>query len=224
MAEVAYSSEDITVLGGPSKVTLELEVGPPGNRGVFVMFGFLNPNDDNAEFIAVPQLFDLYVVVNPASEDYLQMYQYLNKDGTLLWDPAIRLRQNVYSTNRPITFSAGSGRVDINLADIGLANLDDVALPGSSLFFNVQASFANLNLDDFNPLAPLNPQTMPIASSVVVQDAFQEESGELSLPIFFNAAEFDGTDWSPIDDKTIVAYLTVIVVDPSIVAGYLGVA
>ena len=89
MAEVLVSSDDISVLGGPASITLNLDSGPQGQRGTFILYGFPNPNTPEAAetFISEPQLFDLYVVVDPASDDYLQIYQYVNQDGALVWIP-----------------------------------------------------------------------------------------------------------------------------------------
>jgi len=44
MAEVVVSSADLTVLGGPSQITVDTNIGPAGNRGVFVLYGVFDPN------------------------------------------------------------------------------------------------------------------------------------------------------------------------------------
>lgn len=76
MAEVLVSSDNLSVLGGPSSITLNLDTGAQGQRGTFILYGFPNPNSEEAQetFISEPQIFDLYVVVDPSSDDYLQIY------------------------------------------------------------------------------------------------------------------------------------------------------
>lgn len=224
MAEVNLSTEDLTVLGGPSSITLETNVGPPGNRGVFVMYGLPNPNDANAQFITTPQLFDLYIVTDPSSEDYLQMYQYVVQDGIEQWVPAIKLTINFYAANQVLQFINGEASLNINIFDLGLVNLrtEFATLEGTKHFFNVQATLNNFEaaslINEF-----IGEDHNPAAVSVKVDDIYQDPTtDELFLPITFKAAEFDGIGWSPINNKNVITSLTVFVVNPEDVTDALG--
>lgn len=216
MAEVAFSSEDITVLGGPSRITVEVDVGPKGSRGTFVMYGLLNPNEAPASaFIDTPIIFDLYVVIDPSSEDYLQMFQYLNQDGQLLWVPVFKLSTNVYSTNRVLTFNElGVAELNINLFELGLTNVADIVFAGSGRLFSVQLTLTNIDLSD-----PFGSLSLPAAHSVVTGDVYQDEVDDLIyLPITVTAAEVDPiAGWQAITDKSIIGNIFVTVVDPSYV-------
>ena len=94
MAEVVVSTPELTVLGGPASVEVDTNIGPAGNRGVFVFFGLLNPkNLDETEistfnsFLTEPPIvFDLYILVDSSSDDYLTVFQYLFDDGVAQWD------------------------------------------------------------------------------------------------------------------------------------------
>jgi hypothetical protein len=219
MAEVAYSSESITVLGGPSRVNVEIDVGPQGKRGTFVLYGFENPNDENASFLDTPVLFDLYVVTDPRSEDYLQIFSYINQDGQFLWVPVLKLTPNVYSTSRVIVFDNGVADLKINLFELGLANVEYPTLIGTSTFFNVQATLSNVNLAN-----PESPNFLPSMHSILVGDVDEDEvDGQLKLPITITAAEFTGSALQPIDDKSVILYLSIIVVDPKYILDFLGV-
>lgn len=224
MAEINLSSEDITVLGGPSSVTVETNFGPAGNRGVFVMYGLLNPNDQNASFITTPQVFDLYVVTDPAADDYLQMYQYTIQDGIVAWYPAIKLSINFYGANKLLAFDNGEATININIFDLGLVNLrtELPTLVGTKHYFNVQATLSNYEAGSLtNPLIPENHY--PAALSVRVDDIEQDEiTDELFVPITFNAAEFNGTTWAPINGKNVIANIAVFVVDPTDVTDLVG--
>lgn len=215
MAEVAYSSDDITVLGGPSKISVEVDVGPKGSRGTFVMYGLQNPNEAPASaFIDTPIIFDLYVVIDPSSEFYLQMFQYLNQDGQLIWVPVFKLSTNVYSTNRVLTFTGGVAELDINLFELGLTNVADIQFPGSGRIFSVQLTLTNIDLSD-----PFGSLSLPAATSVVTGDVYQSEVDELIyLPITITAAEIDPlSGWQAISDKSVIGNIFVTVVDPSYV-------
>lgn len=224
MAEINLSSEDLTVLGGPSSITLETNFGAAGNRGVFVMYGLLNPNDPNASFITTPQIFDLYVVTDPANENYLQMYQYLNQDGVIAWYPAIKLSINFYGANKLLTFVNGEATLNINIFDLGLVNLrtELPTLVGTKHYFNVQATLSNYEAASLlNPLIPQNHY--PAALTVRVDDIEQDPvTDELFVPITFKAAEFDGTNWQAINNKNVIANIAIFVVDPTDVTDAVG--
>lgn len=237
MAEVSVSSENIQVIGGPSKIELQLDTGAQGQRGTFIMYGFYEPNTSEAAdtFISPPQVFDFYVVVDPASDNYLQMYQYVNQDGELLWVPAIKLAINIYSTTRPVTFTGGVGSTEINLADLGLAGVTETGntqsidvnfftQPGSAAYFNVQTSIMN-----FNPLAVLYPeggQTLDLFPTIhthVVSDVFLDAvDNQLKLPITFTAVEVTDTYTSPVDDKTLFVQLLVTLQSPEEIRDYIA--
>jgi hypothetical protein len=224
MAEINLSSEDLTVLGGPSSITLETNFGAPGNRGVFVLYGLLNPNDPNASFITTPQIFDLYIVTDPSSDDYLQLYQYLNQDGIIAWYPAVKLSINFYGANRLLTFEDGEATIYINIFDLGLVNLRQElpTLAGTKHYFNVQATLSNYEATSLiNPAVPEN--NYPAALTVKVSDIEQDPvTDELFVPITFKAAEFDGTNWQAINNKNVIANIAIFVVDPTDVTDLVG--
>lgn len=235
MAEVLVSSEDLSVLGGPSSITLNLDTGAQGQRGTFILYGFANPNTAEAaeSFISEPQIFDLYVVVDPASDDYLQLYQYVNQDGNLVWIPALKLSINLYSTTRPVTFIDGLGTVEINVADLGLAGVEQTGQaqsldlnfftqPGSSAYFNVQMSISN-----FNPQYVLDPggyntlDLYPVMSTFIISDVYLDENDNLlKLPITVTAAELTPLGLAPVDDKEMFVQMVITLQDPQQISDY----
>lgn len=236
MSEVQVSEDNISVIGGPSEVKLELDVGAQGQRGTFIMYGFPEPNSPEAQetFISPPQIFDFYVVVDPGSENYLQMYQYVNQDGVQLWAPALKLAINIYSTTRPITFINGVGTTEINLSDLGIAGVTETGntqsidvnfftQPGSAAYFNVQTSISN-----FNPLFALDPEggetldLFPTIHSYVVSDVYLDGAdNQLKLPINFSAVEITGTSTVPVNDKTLFIQLLVTLQSPEEIRDYI---
>lgn len=236
MADVVVSSNNVSVLGGPSNISLQLDTGAQGQRGTFIMYGFPEPNTPEAEatFISPPQVFDFYVVVDPGSDNYLQMYQYVNQDGNLIWAPAIKLAINIYSTTRPITFTQGVGSTEINLADLGLAGVTETGntqsidvnfftQPGSAAYFNVQTSISN-----FNPLYTLNPNggetldLFPTIHTYVISDVYLDENdNQLKLPITISAVEVTGGGTVAVDDKTLFVQMLVTLQSPDQIVEYI---
>jgi hypothetical protein len=223
MAEVNLSTPELTVLGGPAQIRLDTNIGPEGNRGVFILYGLQNPNDQNAQFITTPQIFDLYILTDPSSDDYLQVYQYLNQDGIVQWIPTIKLTPNFYGTNRVLTFINGEAELDINVFELGLVELrtEIATLLNTKFFFSVQATLSNYEiLSEANPLIPENH--FPAAVSVRTEDIYLDPTDqELKIPLIFKAAEFSGSAWQNIHNKNVIANLSILVVNPNDVLGIL---
>ena len=237
MAEVLVASESLSVLGGPSSITLNLDTGAQGQRGTFILYGFPNPNtlEAQATFIQEPQVFDLYVVVDPASDNYLQIYQYINKDGQLIWIPAIKLSINLYSTTRPATFIGGVATVEINVSDLGLAgieqtgqsqsiNLNFFSQPGSSAYFNVQLGISNFNSEYIlDPSGGGSLDLYPVVSTYIISDvSLDPNDNQNKLPITISAAEITPAGIIPLDDKTVFVQMLITLQDPQQIIDFLA--
>jgi inhibitor of KinA sporulation pathway (predicted exonuclease) len=67
----------------------------------------------------------------------------------------------------------------------------------------------------------ISSEHLPAAVSVKVGDIFLDETdSQLKLPITLYGAEFDGTSMQNIDDKNVVAHLSILVVSPSEVTDF----
>jgi hypothetical protein len=223
MAEVNLSTPELTVLGGPAQIRVDTNIGPEGNRGVFILYGLQNPNDQSAQFITTPQIFDLYILTDPSSDDYLQVYQYLNQDGVEQWVPVIKLTPNFYGTNRVLTFINGEAELDINVFELGLVELrtEIATLLNTKFFFSVQATLSNYEiLSEANPL--ISENHFPAALSVRTEDIYLDPvDQELKIPLTFKAAEFSGSSWQDIHNKNVIVNLSILVVNPNDVLGIL---
>lgn len=211
MAEVVVSSDDLTVLGGPAEVQLDVNIGAQGNRGVFVFFGFPNPNSPSATFSETPIVFDLYIIVDSSSDDYLAVFQYLVQDGVAQWIERIKLRPNFFGTNKVATFINGQAEIYINTQDLGLLSL--INLEDSRFLFNVQATLNNYDLLS-------TPSHLPAALSVEVGDVFLDPADSVQkLPITLHGAEFNGTSMqligTPPNGKSVSVSLSILVVSPT---------
>jgi len=184
----------------------------------------LNPNNPSASFIETPTIFDLYILTDPSSADYLQVYQYVIQDGEEIWIPTIKLTPNFYGTNRVVTFIEGQAELLINLFDLGLVDLraEILDLANTKFLFSVQATLSNYEVaSEVNPAVPATH--LPAAVSVEVKDIELDASDdELKIPITLHGAEFDGTSMQAIDGKNVIAHLSILVINPNDVTDFLA--
>ena len=194
MAEVLVTADDITVLGGPSSITVDLDFGPQGQRGSQIFTGSGQPNNPNNDIYDQSlEIFDLYINTLVGDSEYLYMYQYINSNGSNTWVPVVKLIPNIYSKNIEKVFVDGSTTINVKLVDIVSGSLVSSL---ESTNFNVQASISNLG----NPVAT----TISLGTVAIV-------AGFRSLPITITAVEYDGTSWENLDGTRVVNLLITVV-------------
>jgi hypothetical protein len=223
MVNVVLSSDEITVLGGPTRLDVDLNIGAAGTRGSIIFNGFGNPNSlsPDRDFPTLPQVFDIFIDSDPGSDNYLQAYQYVNQDGSQSWVMIFKLTQDVYKINKVVEFSQGEANILLNLTELGIENVPFETYSNSSAFFNVSATISNIDATAIDSGSPLT--TSPAALSIVVEDAYTNDPNSFTgsqefpffLPIKMEAAEFSSGTWSVLDDKKVVVYLTVTFANPN---------
>lgn len=193
--EVLVNTEDITVLGPPPVVNVQLDIGATGVRGSKVFVGTGNPTllTSNGQ-IAGQDLYlnDLYIN-NAPGEEYSYLYQYISSLGTNTWVPVLKMNPTIYNRTQEQTFTAGSCTIAIPIADI-------VSVTGTPLTeenFSVQYSIGYLN---------------PTASSISTIAITGASNDTLSITL--DAVEFDGASWSNLAATVTVHLLITIVLDP----------
>lgn len=228
MVEVIYSSDNLTVIGGPTALDLDLNVGATGSRGSLIFNDAGNPNLLSLEsFPVAPSVFDIFINSDPGSDDYLQAYQYVNQDGSNVWVRIFKLTQNIIHLNKVVTFSAGQGTSEINLTELGLDTLPFDGRLNSFAYFNVQATITNVDVSLIGDEAAMIAANIPAAISVLALDVYDDtEQLEFPaiLPLKFAAAEFNGTTWSPITEKDVMVHLSISFANPNEVLNFGGTA
>lgn len=193
MAEVILSTEDITVLGGPSSVSVDVDFGPQGTRGSQIFVGEGDPNDP-ATVIGQSdiKILDLYINIKPTDLEYLYVYQYVTETSVEYWKKLFRIIPNTKSLNSSATFT--SGETTINVPVNQIVNADDVATVAAA-DFSVQATILNAN---------------PVALSVEIGEPSGTGSAR-AVPITINAVEYSGSSWSALaGSKTVQLLITVV--------------
>jgi len=229
MVNVIYQEDSLTVLGGPEELQVDLNIGANGTRGGIFFTGNEQPNTlSSSQFPTVPQLFDLYILTDSSSANFLKVYQYVSVGESNRWVESFKLNSSYYFVNKVVSFSTGSATLDLDVSDVGINSTPFTQNSNSFAYFNVQATISNINSE----LAPdgVGLDHLPAALSVQVGDAYEDTSGQqesdvfpLILPIEFQAVEFNGSAWQPIDNKDVLIYLAINYVNPNeIIANLAG--
>jgi len=179
MVDVLLSNDDVTVLGPPSVIELQLDIGAQGTRGNKFFVGSGDPNSATSSGIFAGQtllLNDLYVNVSP-SATYGYIFQYVAEPGGNTWVEVLDINPTIYSENAVTTFEDGDAQIVIPVGDI-------VTISGTPLTaenFNVKYSIAHEN---------------PIASSMEIPAL----AGS-NLTINLHAVEYDASSsWVALGD------------------------
>lgn len=188
--EVLVNTDDITVLGPPAQVNVQLDIGATGNRGSQIFVGTGNPNE--IEIGQDPILNDLYIN-NAPGDEYSYMYQYISGLGGLAWIPILKVNPTIYSANHLQTFSSGSSILRIPIANI-------VQISGASLTeenFSVKFSIGHSN---------------PVAASISAVAITGTNNETLSITL--KAAELSSGTWQNLSTTVTVHLLITVILDP----------
>lgn len=190
MAEL-LSTDQITVLGGPSKITVDLDFGPTGQRGS--RWYIANGMPDEADLGGVDiKIYDMYINVDPENEEYLWMYQYQNADNINSWQKILRLIPNLVSKSILSDFVAGETTIILPLTSILAPDQIGSAEAGD---FNIQHSIIN---------------SLPVITTIKALEIVTS-NGLQVLKITMGAVELDASVWSEIEGQKVVDLLISVV-------------
>lgn len=229
MVDVIYSSDNVTVLGGPETLEVDLDIGATGTRGGLFFSGSKEvvDLDITSDFPTTPLIFDFYIMSDSASSNYLKVYQYVLENESLNWVESFSLASQYYYVNKIASFETGLATLNINLSEIGMDKLPFTSTENSFAYFNVQATVSNIN-SEAAPDGALAHN--PCAVSVQVGNAYEDTSGNedpsdfpFILPINLSGAELGGSGWVALDAKDVIVYLTISLANPNeIIANLAG--
>lgn len=196
MVNVLLSNDDLSVLGGPETVNVEVDFGPEGTRGsnIFVNTGKPVIGGDGLTALAPDcQIFDLYINILSSDDEYQYVYQLQNVLGTATWVKLFKLVSNIYSKNyTTVSFVNGEANINIPVAEIIPSDFVGTA---SSENFNIQHNVLN---------------QFPVASAVSVGEIVNS-GGALVLPITLTAHELVDGSFEPIaSEKSVHLFITMV--------------
>lgn len=191
MSEIVLSTDDLTVLGGPETVNLEVDFGPQGDRGSYIFLS-TDGNPNEHAIGQTPNVYDLCINMKSSDDEYLALYQYVNQAGTNVWVKLFKLIPNTYSTNNTGTFASGVREINIPVVNIVPAELLGSVTAAN---FNIQYNILN---------------DKPIASSMTVEELVTQDD-IITLPLTIEALEYSGGSWIELSgSKTVHLLITVI--------------
>jgi hypothetical protein len=201
MPDVVYSSDEITVVGGPSSINVNVNSGTRGIRGSRI---YSVPGDPR--FLSTQELpsdlleYDLAIVVDSASNEAFTIFQKVGSSPQE-WEALPPLALNVFSTKAPVTFadplSTGFGQTVVPVPVSNIFDLDEFTIDKFSLQYQIEDITGG--------------NSYPVSSSVSLSIVPDPQNGVQNLVAVFKAIEFDGTSWGPVIGTRIVhAFLTVI--------------
>ena len=179
MSEITtlLSSENVVVLGPPSNVTVQTDIGPSGSRGSKIFVGIGHPNTNGINDQQEILLNDIFIN-NLFGSQYSYMYQYISQPAGNTWVPVLKVNPTIYSNIYVTTFSDGNASITIPISSITDANTSSLTAAN----FSIQMTPIH-----YNPIA------ISITSVVLTG------SGNDQLTINLSALE-KYTDWQKVDE------------------------
>lgn len=197
MADILLSNEDLTVFGGPESISLDLDIGPQGDRGSIIIGVLGDPRNSSvaASIVQETQALDIAIDYQPASPYFKNVFQKVSTGGSLQWTPLVNLKANSYSATKTITASGGKLVIPpINVTEIYDLSENEVTSANFKVNYSISAS----------------DSSGPLATTLIVKDLITSQ-GFLALPLEIKGVEYvDGT-WSPITGlKVVHLFITVV--------------
>jgi hypothetical protein len=197
MADILLSNDDLTVFGGPESISLDLDIGPQGDRGSIIIASNGNPQDANvnAAIVQSLQALDIAIDSNPFSPTYKTVFQRVATATGTQWTQLFNLKTNYYASIKDVTAVAGSITMIINVADIYGTSGITVA---SETAFNVQYSISS------------EEASGPLATNLIVKE-LNTSQGFLALPLEIKGVEYIDDAWQPMaGPKRVHLFITVV--------------
>lgn len=167
--ETLVDAANITVLGPPTRLDVQLDVGPRGQRGSQIYVGSGLPSSSTIANYSEVLPGDLYINVAPGV-NYSYLYQFVVRPAGNEWQEVLRIQPAIFRALYEVEFVAGSAEISVPIANI-------TSLVGTYTIDNFAVEFS---------FEHTNPVSASISSKSVT-------SGNLVLD--FSAVEWDGSSW-----------------------------
>jgi hypothetical protein len=194
MADILLSNDDLTVFGGPETVSLDLDIGPQGDRGSIIIGSNGNPQNANVHALIVQDIqpLDIAINYNPFSSTYKTVFQRIATATGTQWTELFSLKTNFYSSTETVT--AANGKLTLSLINV------------TQIYGGVEATSENLSIQ----YSISSGSGGPMATKLVIKD-LNTTQGFLALPLEIEGVEYvDGT-WGPlVGPKDVHVFITVV--------------
>jgi len=194
VADILLSNDDLTVFGGPETVSLDLDIGPQGDRGSIIVGSNGNPQDANvnAAIVQSLQALDIAIDYNPFSTTYKTVFQRVATATGTQWTELFSLKTNFYSSTETVTVANGK----LTLPPINV----------TQIYGGVEATSENLSIQ----YSISSGSGGPLATKLVIKD-LNTSQGFLALPLEIEGVEYVDGVWGPMTGpKTVHLFITVV--------------
>jgi len=198
MADILLSNDDLTVFGGPESISLDLDIGPQGDRGSIILASNGNPQDANvnAAIVQSLQALDIAIDVQPASETYKTVFQRVATATGTQWTTMFNLKTNYYSSIKEEV--AVNGTLEITPINVYDIYGDSGKTAATSNAFNIQYSISSPD------------SSGPLATTLIVKPLITSQ-GFLALPLEIKGVEYIDDAWQPMaGPKRVHLFITVV--------------
>lgn len=196
MADILLSNEDLTVFGGPESISIDLDIGPQGDRGSIIVGSNGNPQDANINASIMNQptgikALDIAIDYNPYSPTYKTVFQRVATPTGTQWTEMFSLKTNFYSSVKDVTAVNGTLTIPpINITEV--------------------ASDINLTSADFSIQYSISSTTGgPVSTSLVINPVIDDPIR--ALPLEIKGVEYIDDAWQPMaGPKRVHLFITVV--------------
>ena len=197
MADIILSNEDLTVFGGPESISLDLDIGPQGDRGSIIVASNGNPQNANvhSDLLNIPngiEALDIAIDINPLSSTYKTVFQRIATATGPQWTEMLSLKTNFYSSTE--TVIAANGKLTLSPINV------------TQIYGGVEATSENLSIQ----YSISSGSGGPMATKLVIKP-LNTTQGFLALPLEIEGVEYVDGSWSPITGpKEVHLFITVV--------------
>jgi len=194
MADILLSNEDLTVFGGPESISLDLDIGPQGDRGSIIVGSNGNPQDANVNALIIQSIQPLDVAIdyNPFSTTYKTVFQRVATATGTQWTELFSLKTNFYSSTQTIT--AANGKLTLSPINV------------TQIYGGVEATSENLSIQ----YSISSGSGGPMATKLVIRN-LNTTQGFLALPLEIEGVEYVDGSWGPlVGPKDVHLFITVV--------------
>ena len=198
MADILLSNDDLTVFGGPETISLDLDIGPQGDRGSIIIGVLGDPRNASvaSTIVQETQALDMVIDYAETSPTYKTIFQKVSVSGSLQWTPLLSLKTNYYSSVKEVIAANGKLTLSpINVADIyGSSGITSA----TSSAFKIQYSISSSDASG------------PLATTLIVKELITSQ-GFLALPLEIKGVEYIDDAWQPMaGPKRVHLFITVV--------------
>jgi|GEM_PF-2157833 hypothetical protein len=191
--EVLLDTPEISVIGPPQNILVQLETGATGERGSLIFSGFDNPNSASASLTdSLPN--DLFIRESQGqTEGYI--YQYLSDGaGGFNWEKIGSLKPSIFSVIASLSASAGL------TASAGLFSYEVSLAEAFSEYSISEVTADNIHIS-------ITPDLLntPIVATVYSKEV---NTGTNMIIIGFYAMKYISGSWSAVTENTAKFHIT----------------